>query len=362
MGGHVFSIGSLVGSIVRVPPLGPFGFPAIWRLLTTFATGPWAILTLAVEIAAVVWYVRLARLRGERGHPWPRRRVLFFVLGIFNLAFAWQTGVPIYAAHIFTVHILQHLALMMSAPILFAMSAPVTLAMQTSSRAAKTRILRVLKSRPVRAITNPLPASVGNYGIMYWFFLDHGIVVSMAHPPLMDFVNFLFLFFGCLVWWPIVSVDYIGRRRYAYGIRLGLGLLGMPFDSFLAITLLNGGAKESIAPHLYTLASVQNGAQVFWILVMALSFLGSAVLVAQWIRYEERASRRNDQRLERQGIVVGGSSAAGWGREVHVDENGFIPLPWMQPPAAAPAMPVEPSFEASVRPGQPEGAPAPSER
>ncbi|MCL4312821.1 MAG: cytochrome c oxidase assembly protein [Actinobacteria bacterium] len=283
----------------QIQHLPPFGFRAVWEVLTTFSTGPWAILTFLAELLAIGWYFGRVKALENRGRRWPRRRMIAFVFGVLFLVIAWQTGVPIYAQSVFTVHVIQHVALMLAAPICFAMSAPVTLAMQTMSRQNKTTLIRALKSRPMRVLTNPVVAGVGNYGIMYWFFLDKGIVVSMAHPDLMDFVNICFLLFGSLVWWPVASIDYIGRKRYPYAGRIGIAMVGMPLDSFLAIALLGGAARQSIAPQMYSLASVQTGAAVFWILVGTFSMVGVVPATLQWMHQEERIGQRYDRLMDK---------------------------------------------------------------
>ncbi len=281
-----------------VPHLPPFGVKSVWIVLSTLSTGPWAIFTFVTELGAAAWYARRVRLLAElRKRRWPARRSVFFALGILSCMLAWQTGVPLYAGSVFTVHVIQHLALMLAAPICFALSAPLTLAMQTMERDRKTRTIRFLRSRPVHFLTNPVIAGAFNYGIMYWFFLDKGIAIAMPRPDLMDFVNVCFLFFGSLVWWPVSSIDYIGRRRYPYAARIGIAMAGMPFDSFLAIALLGGAAKQSIAPGMYSLASVEAGASVFWIMAGFLSGLGILSTILRWIRHEERSARRYDGKL-----------------------------------------------------------------
>lgn len=323
------------------PPLPPFGFTAVWRVLTSFATGPFPLAALAAEIGAGAWYFNaLAALR-RRGRRWPRSRPVAFALGLLSVAFALETGVPLYATDVFTVHILQHLALMIAAPVGFALGAPVTLFMQTTARPRKVAVLRVLRSPVLRAATNPVVAGVLNYGVMFWFFLDHGIVLAMASAWRMDLVNLAFLVFGCLLWWPLVSVDYIGRRRYRPIVRLAIGIAGMPFDAILAISLLAGAARVSIAPKLYSLGSMHAGAAVFWILVMLLSGTALTVPIREWMTSEDRQAHRSDVRLARQARPGPERAAAAdpaarswWGVEVRLDEDGLMATPWSTLPPA----------------------------
>ncbi len=317
------------------PSLPPFGLTAIWRVLTTFSSGPWALATLFGELVLFGWYLRGVHLLALRGRNWPLRRTLAFTSGIVSVALAWQSGIPVYAGSIFTVHILQHLLLMSVAPILFAISSPVTLAMQTIERRRKVALLKTFNSRGMRLVTNQIFGGVGNYGIMFWFFLDHGIAVAMPRPALMDLVNVLFLVFGALVWWPVLSIDYLGRRRYPDSTRLLLAAAGMPFDTIVAISLLMGGATASIAPKMYTITNVQEGAQVFWILVMFISGMGSAMPAWQWFKREQHKSARNDALLGERAVVRTDSRYGWWGsgEEVPVEADGTMRVPWATDPS-----------------------------
>lgn len=310
------------------PLLPPFGFTAVWRVLTTLSSGPWTVATFLAELAAIGCYLHAVRLLHARGRSWSVRRTVAFVVGVATLFLAWQTGIPVYATSVFTVHIFQHLILMAVAPILFGISAPVTLAMQTLDRHRKVRLLRLFHGPGMRTFTHPLVSSAGNYGLMFWFFLGGGIVVSMTHPAFMDFVNCLFLFFGCLVWWPVLSVDYIGRRQYSNPVRWLLGMSGMPFDTIVAMAMVGDGATISIAPKMYSVASMQAGAAVFWILAGSISAVGSWIPARQWIANERRKNRRSDALLENRSLVMSESRYGWWGDEVAIEADGTMRVPW----------------------------------
>jgi cytochrome c oxidase assembly factor CtaG len=332
-----------------LPPLPPFGFRSVWQVLSAVPSGPWTVVTLIGELGALAWYWRRVQVLAARGRRWPVRRSVAFVGGIAMTALAWQTGIVTYAGQIFTVHIFQHLALMLAAPILFALSAPVTLVMQTSTRPTKVRLLRILRSRPVHMATNPLFTGLMNYGIMFWFFMDRGIVVSMAHPALMDTVNTAFLFFGCLLWWPVVSVDFVGRRPYAPPIRALIGIAGMPFDSVLAVSLITGGTTVSIAPGMYSAANVATGAEVFWIMAMVLTGLGVAVPSRRFITREQLRNDREDERVTAASAagaaaatVRSVSSRGWWDAETTLDADGLLQVPWARE-VSAPEVPAAPA-------------------
>ncbi|MCL5885490.1 MAG: cytochrome c oxidase assembly protein [Actinobacteria bacterium] len=298
------------------------------RALTTFSTGPWAMMTLAIEILSIIWYLKAVRtLRQTKSRRWPLQRTVYFIGGIFSIGLAWQSSIAPYASKTFIDHVMQHVLLMLVAPILLAMSAPVTLMMQTSKKSIKIRILKFFSRKTWRAVAHPFTANLGNYGIMYWFFLAGGIIFAMNHPAFMDFVNVMFLFFGALVWWPLLSIDWIGRKRFSYPVRLGLAALAMPFDSFLSIALLGGAAHNSVDPQIYSLANTHAGASVFWIITGLITSLMMIGIAVQWSTRERSVNARVD-RMSDKGIYVGGSSVAGWEKEVQADSDGTIIVPW----------------------------------
>ncbi len=314
--------------VTSLPPLPPFGIETFLRVIFTFATGPWAIITLVVEITASIWYFSAVKTLKDKGRNWPFARSILWVFAMLACSVAFQSGVPLYAVHIFTVHIVQHLDLMIAVPIMLAMSAPVTLFMQTAPYSAKIKALKFLKSKGFRKLTNPIITVLANNGIMFWFFLGHGIVIAMNHAVFMDFINIVFLLFGMLAWWPVVSPDFIGKKRYSHPLRVLLAASGMPFDAFLAIALLPGGATSSIAPTMYTLQSIQTGAAVFWITIMFMSGIGALVPLVGWLSLEKRETTRDEDRFETKHTLKSTSKLGWWQDQTEIDKDGLITVPW----------------------------------
>ncbi len=293
--------------------------------------GPWSIAMAFVQLVAFFWYLAaVQKLREQKGRRWPWQRTLSFAGGLLAMAAAWESSVAAYAGATFIDHVVQHVVLMLVAPILLCVGAPVTLAMQTLAGRQKARLLRFYRARWWRGVAHPIPANIGNYGLMYWFFLGGGIVIGMrpGNQWLMDGVNVGFLLFGSLVWWPIFSRDWIGRKRFAYPVRLALAVIGMPFDSFLAVALLEGAATHSVDPGVYSVANTHAGASVFWVLAGLISTASSIGVAAQWARKEARSDRRIAAALDERGVVTGGSPSAGWGSAVPVEADGTITVPW----------------------------------
>jgi putative copper resistance protein D len=265
----------------------------VGHLLTAWQFGEWfALLAFIVHVAAVVWYLgAVLRLR-HRGRSWSRWRTAAFVSGVFVLDVAVVSGLASYDDQVFTVHVVQHLLLMMVAPPLLALGAPITLAIQSARRPLQSRLIHVLHHPVLRVVTLPAVAGVLYYASMYAFFLTSFYPFSLRHPLVHDAGHVVMFVIGCLFWWPMVAVDQLPHRP-AFSTRIIAMFVGMPFEVFLGLALLNQGSP--IAPE-HTLSDTHTGGAVFWGASMIITFGAALLMLHQWMSQEERASARRDRR------------------------------------------------------------------
>ena len=108
------------------PPLTPT------RLLTEW-TWQWSM-AIGIAIAGALYFAGLVVLH-RRGDRWPVRRSFSFLLGgLGSIALATMSALGTYDTVLFSVHVVQHMTLMMVAPMFLALGAPVTLALRTLPR------------------------------------------------------------------------------------------------------------------------------------------------------------------------------------------------------------------------------------
>jgi hypothetical protein len=119
---------------------------------------------------------------------------------------------------------------------------------------------------------------------------------AMEHLAIMDAVNLAFLLGGTFYWWPMVGLDPIVHWRMGYGARLANLALGVPFESFLGIAIMSQGAPIA---SMYTLSSTRAGGALLWAATELATFIGMAPIVLQWVRADDRAGRRADDRAAR---------------------------------------------------------------
>ncbi|GIJ72941.1 cytochrome c oxidase assembly protein [Virgisporangium ochraceum] len=254
-----------------------------------------------------VWRMRRA------GHRWPAVRTASWLAGLAVLAAATVGGGARYAYVLFSAHMVQHLVLGMVVPILLVGGAPVTLALRTlrppphpEVRGARDWLLLVLHSRVTRTLTHPLVALgiyvVSLYGLYLTDLLDTLMRSHLGHLAMLTH----FVLAGFLFFWVLIGVDP-GRRAIAPPILVALHFAGMAFHAFLGVILLQ--TRTVIAepwyrsvdtdPAVDLLADQRLAAGIAWAFGEAPAVVILALLVARWIRADEREQRRLDRAADR---------------------------------------------------------------
>jgi putative membrane protein len=266
-------------------------------LLTGFQTGGLSMVSLAIELALVAWYVVAVRRLAKKGRRWSSWRTASFLGATLLVIIAVQSGLAVYDDKVFAAHVVQHLLLMNFAPILYALSAPVTLALQSSDRPTQQRLLKVVHHPVVELVTNPVFVVLVSYGTMIVYFLTPFYNFSLEHPLVHDLTHLHFLVSGSLFWWLVVGRDP-SRWRLSYPVKLGILAIGIPVTAVLGVSLT--GARDSIAPLFHTVADTRSGGSILWVMGELTTFVAMALVVYQWMKFEEREAVRADRLLDSQ--------------------------------------------------------------
>jgi putative membrane protein len=266
-------------------------------LLAGWQTDPISIAALAIEVVVAGLYlvgVRRLRLKGRSWSPW---RTAGFLCGTLTVVVAVQSGLASYDDSNFSLHVVQHLLLMNLAPILYALSAPVTLALQASGRGTQEQLLKVLHHPVITFFTSPLVAAAMVYVTMIAYFLTPFYNFSLEHPLIHDLTHLHFLISGCIFWWVVVGKDP-SRWRLSFPGKLGLLAVGIPVTAVIGVALSQ--ANASIAPHFHTVADTRSGGTILWIIGEMTTLVAMAILLYQWMQFDEREQVRADRRADRE--------------------------------------------------------------
>jgi putative copper resistance protein D len=296
------------------PVLALLGFPlppAI-TISRVFTQGRPDLFFLPLTVLGAWYYLKwVIRLR-RAGASWPASRTAAWLAGLAVVAFVTNSGLAEYGRVLFSVHMVQHLLLMMLAPILLNLGAPVTLALRAlptgvtgTTRSARAWLLRIVNSRWITFVSNPIVAwalYVVSLFVLYltplfgWVMRNH-----LAHLAM----ELHFLLVGYLFFWILIGVDP-GPRRPSHPMRIILLFTSSAVHTFFGIIIMMSGSV--IGSSYYALLHRAWGASALSDQHlgggMAWSFgelPGVAVigaLVYQWARNDERRARAKDARMD----------------------------------------------------------------
>lgn len=280
------------------PPLTPY------RLLTEW-TWEWSM-AVGIAIAAGLYIAGLVVLH-RRGDRWPVPRSFSFLLcGLGSIAIATMSALGTYDTVLFSIHMVQHMILMMVAPLFLALGAPVTLALRTLRPRLRAMLLAVLHSKVARVFTfAPLTLAlfIATPFVLYYSpFYEISLRSGFWHA----FLHLHFLIIGCLLMWPLVGIDPV-PGRISYPLRLLMLFLMLPFHAFLGISIMS--STTLIAESWYLafnrawppspLDDQYLAGGILWASGDALALLMLIALFAQWYAHSQREARREDRRLDR---------------------------------------------------------------
>jgi len=260
--------------------------------------------TLGIVVAVWWWLWAVRRVdRLHPGHPVPRRRTVAFLGGMSALAFALLSGIARYDTSLFSVHMVQHVLLMLVAAPLIALSAPVTLLLRLSSSETRHRwLLPVLHSRIVRFLGFPVTSWVLFATIMWATHFSPLFNASLQDPAIHDLEHVLFLVGALLFWWPAVALDP-APWRMGHPARIVYVLTQMTQNTFLAVVILN--ATAVLYSHYATLVrpwglppldDQRLAAGLMWIAGDAVFLSAILAVIAGWMRAEQKNEVREDRR------------------------------------------------------------------
>ena len=256
-----------------------------------------------LAVAALGWLLLVRRVaRAHPGHPHPRWRQVAFLAGLATIGLALTSPIEAYEGTLFSVHMLQHMLLELVAAPLLLLGAPATLALRAATPSVRRRLLAVLHSRVVSVLSFPLLAWVlfaaVNWGWHFSRLYNDALEISWLH----DVQHLTFLGAALLFWWPVVGADP-ARWRLPHPVRLFYLFLAMPQNSFLGIALMS--APVALYPHYLTnlrdwgptpIVDQSVGGMLMWVGGDVVFLLAMGLVVAAWVRSEDRRTARQDAR------------------------------------------------------------------
>ena len=302
-------VAAAAGSVMIAGPAAAHGPvptepPTAASLLLGWTFEPLLTLGIAVAIGWWLWAVRRVNAV-HPGNPVPRRRTAAFLSGMMALAFALLSGIGRYDTTLFSIHMVQHVLLMLVAAPLLVLAAPITLVLRLNSSGTRRRwLLPFLHTHVVRFMAHPVTAWVMFAAMMWATHFSPLFNASLEDPLIHEVEHILFLTGALLFWGPAAALDPMPSRMGHPG-RIGYLFTQMTQNTFLAVVILN--ASAALYPHyasldrtwgMTALEDQRLAAGIMWIAGDAIFLSAIMAVVFGWMRAEKRDEARADRRAD----------------------------------------------------------------
>jgi cytochrome c oxidase assembly factor CtaG len=244
----------------------PLSWPTFW---TTWAFSPVADPLVLVAAALYGWAV-------TRTSGWPVRRTLCFAAALVALVIALDSSVDAYSHMLFSMHMAQHLLLIMVVPALVVLGHP----------------LELLRRATSARFTVPAPPALGLAGytvVLVGTHLTPFMQVMLEHPWVHGVEQVLYLVSGYLLLLPLVGDEPV-RRKVSHLLRLLVLFVAMVVDAVVGVVLMMTASEPFpgyLAQHRTwgpdPLTDLHWGGVAMWVGGDGLMMLIGILIIGQWI-------------------------------------------------------------------------------
>jgi putative membrane protein len=184
-----------------------------WQLVWSVDVGA------AAAATAYLWAAR--RVHGR----WPLHRTLSFAAGLGCAVVALQSGIDAYDDQLLSVHMVQHMLLLMVVPALLIGGQPLLLALRALPPRRRRALARTVQR--ARPYLGPGPSLALFTAVIVLTHVSSFYDATLRHSALHDLEHVLYVTAGVLIWWQILGVDPVRSHRLGGLARLGYMMAAM---------------------------------------------------------------------------------------------------------------------------------------
>ncbi len=284
--------------------------PTLARLLGSWQLDPGVLVVCAATAALYGWGV----VRSEK--HWPLWRPASFMAGLLVLMTALESGIDPYSDELLSVHVVQHLLLILLAPALLLWGAPVRLALSACPPAGRRAIGAVLRQRWVRMLTRPACGFALFTIVVLATHLTGLYEVALRDQTVHAFEHAAYFWSGIIFLLPLLAADPVPHPPSAIArfcwLMAAMTVMFIPaalfmFDEHVRYPFYLAPAR---ALHRSALAD-QHAAGIIMLFAGGVAMAALAILVAmEAMILEERRQLRRDSYLYADGEQPGNPPAS----------------------------------------------------
>jgi cytochrome c oxidase assembly factor CtaG len=221
--------------------------------------------------------------------------------GVACVLVASESGIGSFDGRMLSAHMVQHMALLLVAPLLLLGGRPVILALRALPRGHRLGLVRAVSR--VRRVTSPLVCLAAFSLVVVATHLPAFYDATLRHPALHDAEHLLYVAAGLLLWWPLLDGDPVpahrlgglGRLVYMLAAMPAMALVGAYLNRHASLVYPAYGAPARTLG-VSGVADQQQAGAIMWVagsMVMAAVGLWASVaaLIAEERRQQAREAR-----------------------------------------------------------------------
>jgi putative copper resistance protein D len=271
------------------------------RFFTAWQLDAVAVIAVVVVGGLYLWAAHRVAVR-HPVRPWPLLRKSLFMSGLLVIILATCSSIGVYDMSLFSVHMTQHLMLIMVAPPLLASGRPLTLLMHAVGNPWHRRIRNAVRSMPAAVLTSP-PVALTVYATTIVATHLSGLMDEIMQRPWLGQAEHLLYIVAGYLFFVLVFGDEPLRWRLSMPGRLLLVAMSMAVDTFVGVVLLQT-TQPIRAMHQPTwspdlLSDTHLGGAIMWFFGDAVMVVLIVLLFRAWVRRPEYARRQSHSWLER---------------------------------------------------------------
>lgn len=287
------------------------------RLLGSWTLDPGLLSVLL--LAASLYLFASQRASGK----WPVLRSVSFLAGLLALALALSSGIDDYSERLLSVHMIQHLLLMLIAPALLLWGSPVRLALAGCTPRTRHALGVVLNQRWVRLLSRPVLGFTALCVVILASHLTGFYELALRDQTVHGIEHAAYFWSGVLFLLPLIGDDPLPRRPKAIGRFVWFmgAMTAMAIPGALLTFANTVRYPFYLAParalHVSALADQHLAGVVMWIVAGVVMFAMGAISAMGAMLAEERRQRRREQYSPDGGfraVLGGGEEPSGMAR------------------------------------------------
>jgi putative membrane protein len=207
---------------------------------TVWSTWAWSPIADVMVVVAVVGYLSLALRHRRRGHPWPSLAIVSAVAAGIILVLTLDGALGVYGHHLFWVHMLVHLLLIMIVPALVVWAQPLRLLHEAGGPRVRAAIDAAGANPLCRLLISPWLTVPLYAGVIVLTHLTGFQQAMTQHTWIHDTETMLYLVSGYLLLLPLIG-DELTPKPPPHLLRFVVLALCMGPDTLVGVTLMMAG-------------------------------------------------------------------------------------------------------------------------